>query len=133
MRVDELVAGVKSDVAVLLYGDDLEVLNRASKDIERVLKGIDGAVDVKADYHANLPTLLIRPQPERLAQHGIDAKEVMDEVATIGGRQAGVVFEGRARYPIIVRLPKEWRENAALLQQLPVSKPGGQQVPLGEL
>ena len=133
MRVEELVAGVKADVAVLLYGDDLDVLNRTSKEIERVLKDIDGAEDVKADYQSGLPTLRIRPRPEQLAQHGIDAKEVMDVVATIGGRQAGVVYEGRARFPIVVRLPEKWRENTYLLQQLPVTKPGGQPVPLGEL
>jgi cobalt-zinc-cadmium resistance protein CzcA len=133
MRVDELVAGVKADVAVLLYGDDLEVLNRKSKEIERVLRGIDGAVDVQADYQSALATLSIRPRPERLAQHGIDAQEVMNVVSTIGGLKAGVVYEGRARFPIIVRLPQIWREKAYLLEQLPVSKPGGQQVPLGEL
>ena len=124
MHVDELVAGVKADVAVLLYGDDLDELNRASKEVERVLKNIDGAEDVKADYQEGLPTVRIRPRPEKLAQHGIDAKEVMDVVSAIGGRQAGVVYEGRARFPIIVRLPEKWRENIYLLQQLPVGKPG---------
>ncbi len=133
MRVDELVAGVKADVAVLLYGDDLDVLNRKGKEIERVLRGINGAVDVKADYQAGLPTLRINPKPEQLAIHGLDAKEVMDVVSTIGGRQVGSVYEGRARFPIVVRLPESWRESSYLLQQLPVSKPGGQQVPLGEL
>jgi len=118
---------------VLLYGDDLDVLNRKSKEIERVLRGINGAVDVKADYQSALPTLRIKPKPERLAQHGIDAKEVMDVVSTIGGREVGAVYEGRARFPIIVRLPQNWRENSNLLEQLPVSKVGGQQVPLGEL
>jgi len=124
---------VKADVAVLLYGDDLDELNRASKEVERVLKNIDGAEDVKADYQEGLPTVRIRPRPEKLAQHGIDAKEVMNVVSAIGGRQAGVVYEGRARFPIIVRLPEKWRENIYLLQQLPVGKPGAQPVLLGEL
>jgi cobalt-zinc-cadmium resistance protein CzcA len=133
MRVDELVAGVKADVAVLLYGDDLEILNRTSKEIERVLRQIDGAVDVKADYQAALPTLRITPQPERLARHGFDAQDVMDVVSTIGGRKVGVVYEGRARFPIIVRVPQPWRESSYLLERLPVSNHGGRQVPLGEL
>src|SRR4029078_446549 len=77
MRVDELVAGVKADVAVLLYGDDLDVLNRKGKAIERVPRGCNGAVDVKADYQSGLPTLRINPKPEQLAIHGLDAKEVM--------------------------------------------------------
>jgi cobalt-zinc-cadmium resistance protein CzcA len=133
MRVDELVAGIKSDVAALLYGDDLDVLNRKGKEIERALRGISGAVDVKADYQAGLPTLRIEPKPEQLALHGIDAKDVMDVVSTIGGRQVGSVYEGRARFPIVVRLPENWREHSNLLEQLPVSKSGGRQVPLGEL
>jgi cobalt-zinc-cadmium resistance protein CzcA len=133
MRVDELVAGVKADVAVLLYGDDLNILNRKSKEIERVLREIRGAVDVKADYQSALATLRITPRPDRLAQHGIDAQDVMDLVSTIGGRHVGVVYEGRARFPIVVRLPQAWREQTNLLERLPVGKAGGQQVPLGEL
>ena len=78
MRVDELVAGVKADVAVLLYGDDLEVLNKKAGQIEQVLKKIPGAADVKADYQANLTTLRIEPRPEQLALYGIDASRVMD-------------------------------------------------------
>ena len=68
MRVDELVAGVKANVAVLLYGDDLKILAEKSKEIERVLREIPGAVDVKADYQANTPTLTIRTRPEQLAR-----------------------------------------------------------------
>jgi cobalt-zinc-cadmium resistance protein CzcA len=133
MRVSELVAGVKADVAVLCYYDDLEVLNRKSKEIERVLRDVAGAEDVNAQYQATMPTLRIQPLPERLALHGIDAQQVMDAVSVIGGRDAGQVYEGRASFPIIVRVPLSWRENVKLLDQLPVSKPGGRQVPLGEL
>jgi cobalt-zinc-cadmium resistance protein CzcA len=133
MRVDELVAGVKADVAVLLYGDDLEMLNHKGKEIERVLREIPGAVDVKADYQANLPTLRIQTRPERLARYGIDASQVMNTVATLGGYDVGQVFEKQARFPIMVRIPKAWRESVPLLEQLPVCERGGRQVPLGEL
>ena len=133
MRVDELVAGVKSDVAVLLYGDDLEILARKSKEIERVLRTIPGSADVKADYQSNLSTLGVYVQPEQLARYGVSAQQVMDAVAAIGGRRSGLVFEGRARYPIVVRLPQEWREKIELLEQIPVSKSGGRPIPLGEL
>jgi cobalt-zinc-cadmium resistance protein CzcA len=133
MRVDELVAGVKADVAVLLYGDDLELLNRKSKDIERVLRGIRGAADVAADYQAMMPTLRIKPRPDQLARHGVDAQQVMDVVATLGGHPVGQVYEGRARFPIIVRMPLDWRQNVELIRQLPVIKADGVQIPLGEL
>ncbi|WP_437185404.1 efflux RND transporter permease subunit [Planctomicrobium sp. SH668] len=133
MRVDELVAGVKADVAVLLYGDRLEVLGSKAKEIERVLKGIPGAVDVKADYQGNLTTLTILPRQDALARYGVSAQKVLDVVSAIGGNQVGQIFEGRARFPILVRLPEEWRGNIELLRQLPVSEAGGKPIPLGEL
>ncbi len=133
MRVDELVAGVKSDVAVLLYGDDLEVLAKTSKQIESVLKSVPGAADVRADYQANLQTLSIRPRRDALARYGIDAAKVLGVIEAIGGRNAGVVIEGRARFPIQVRIPPAWRTEIRLLEQLPVDTAGGRIVPLGEL
>jgi len=133
MRVDELVAGVKADVAVLIYGDDLDLLARKGKEIERVLREIPGAVGVKANIQGNLSTLSVYVKPDRLARYGINARQVMDAVATFGGRHCGQVFEGRARYPIVVRLPLDWRQHVELLEQVPICKSGGQQVPLGEL
>ena len=133
MRVDELVAGVKADVAVLLYGDDLRTLARLGKQIEGVLHAIEGAVDVKAEHQANLPTLRIQVRPEALARYGIEASRVMDAVATLGGRDTGQVFLGRMRFPIVIRIPRSWRENPQLLGQLPVYSASGRQVPLSEL
>lgn len=133
MRVDELVAGVKADVAVLLYGDDLRLLAQLSKDIERHLKGIPGAVDVKADYQANAPTLTIRVRPEQLSRYGITAQAVMDVVGAAGGHQVGYVYEGRARFPVMVRLPAAWRQSVERLKQLMIESPQGAQVPLNEL
>jgi cobalt-zinc-cadmium resistance protein CzcA len=133
MRVDELVAGVKADVAVLLYGDDLAMLARKAKQIERVLRDIRGAVDVKADYQANLSTITIVPNRDALARYGIDARNVMNAIESLGGRQTGVIFEGRARFPLLVRVPENWREQIDLLEQLPVAQGEGQPIPLGEL
>lgn len=133
MRVDELVAGVKADVAVLLYGDDLTTLGQLAKNIERALRDIPGAADVKADYQANLSTLRIEPKRDALARYGVDAANVMNVVSTLGGREVGLIFEGRARFPIVVRLPEPWRKNIPLLEQLPVASTGGMPVPLHEL
>ena len=133
MRVDELVAGVKADVAVLLYGDDLKILEAKSKEIEALLRSISGAADVKADYQANLSTLTVMPRPQSLAQHGVNAQAVLDTVSALGGRHVGQIFEGRARYPIVVRIPKRWRENVALLEQLPVGNSKDDVIPLKEL
>lgn len=147
MRVDELVAGVKANVAVLIYapsgslsadGDvsrlkELETLAKLSKRIEKVLHGIDGAVDVKAEHQANLPTVRIQVRPEALARYGIDANEVMETVATMGGRKVGEVFRGRMRFPIMVRIPSEWRTDMYRLEQMPIFGANGRQVPLSEL
>ncbi|MBL8815000.1 MAG: efflux RND transporter permease subunit [Planctomyces sp.] len=133
MRVDELVAGVKADVAVLLYGDDLEQLAILSKDIERLLKGVPGAVDVKADLQANLTTVTIRPDRAALARYGLEAQQVMDVVSSLGGREVGTIFEGRARYPIMIRIPEQWRTEVDRITQLPVTDIGGKPIPLGEL
>ena len=133
MRVDELVAGVKADVAVLLYGAELPILGEKAKEIERVLKTIPGSADVKADYQANLATVRIEPRREVLARYGLDAEDVLAVVESLGGRESGLIFEGRARYPILVRIPSEWRTERYLLEQLPVSRSGGQPVPLKEL
>ncbi len=133
MRVDELVAGVKADVAVLLFGEELDMLALKAKEIERVLRGIPGAADVKADIQSSLETLTIEPRRDALARYGIDANQVMDVVAAIGGRPVGEVLDGQARFPIQVRLPETWRENSERLAQLPVAKAGGKPVPLSEL
>ena len=133
MRVDELVAGVKADVAVLLYGDDLEVLGRKSKEIEGLLKTIPGSADVRADYQANLQTLTIHPNRESLAQYGVDAQKVLDIVQCVGGREVGLVREGRARYPIRVRIPEAWRGEVDRLSQLPIDYVGGTVLSLGDV
>jgi cobalt-zinc-cadmium resistance protein CzcA len=133
MRVDELVAGVKADVAVLVYGDDLPTLGDLGKRIEGVLRGIPGAADVRADWQADVPTLRVDARQDQLARHGIDGADVMQTVAALGGIQAGVIYEGRPRFPLMVRFPQAWRENEDLVPQIPVGAAGGRPVPLGEL
>ncbi|MBI3467015.1 MAG: efflux RND transporter permease subunit, partial [Planctomycetes bacterium] len=123
----------KADVAVLLYGNDLAVLAEKAKEIERVLKTIPGAADTKAEYQDNLPTLRIEPRREALARYGIDAADVLSVVESLGGRESGLVFEDPARYPIMVRVPAQWRTQQYLLEQLPVSHAGGPPAPLKEL
>ena len=133
MRVDELVAGVKADVAVLVYGDDLQTLGTLGKRIEAVLRDIPGSADVRADWQADVPTLRVDARQDQLARHAIDGIEVMRTVSAMGGIQTGVVYEGRPRYPLMVKFPRQWRENEELVAQIPVAASGGRPVPLGEL
>lgn len=133
MRVDELVAGVKADVAVLVFGKDLDTLALKAKQIERVLRNIPGAADVNADIQSTIESLTIEPRREALARYGIDAAQLMDVVAAVGGRPVGTVIDGKARFPIRVRFPQQWRSEIAMLNQLPVAEAGGKPVPLSEL
>jgi cobalt-zinc-cadmium resistance protein CzcA len=135
MRVNELVAGVKADVAVFIYGDDLNVLNQKGKQIEAILRQIRGSAGVKSSSQANLSTLRIEPNREALARYGIDAARVMDVVSALGGRDVGQIFDthGRARFPIRVRIPEAWRTTPSLLEQLPVAQSAGKPVPLKQL
>jgi len=133
MRVDELVAGVKADVAVLVYGDDLTTLGRIGKRIEGVLGGLPGAVDVRADWQSDVPTMRIEARPEQLARHGIDGIDVIEAVAAMGGIEAGTIYQGRPRYPLVVRYPTAWCEDPLRAAQIPVGRAGGRPVPLGEL
>ena len=133
MRVDELVAGVKADVAVLVYGDDLDTLGSLGKKIEGVLRDIPGAADVRADWQANVPTLRIDARQDQLARHGVNGMDVMQTVSAMGGIQTGAIYEGRPRFPLMVKFPQSWRENEELIPQIPVAAAGGRPVPLGEL
>lgn len=133
MRVDELVAGVKADVAILIYGDDLKRLGEIGKQIEGVLSKIEGAADVKADYQANIPTLTVQVRPDQLARYGVTARDVLTAVEACGGRISGHVYEGRRRFPIVVKLPPHWRESTERLKLTPVGAPNGDLIPLGEL
>jgi cobalt-zinc-cadmium resistance protein CzcA len=133
MRVDELVAGVKADVAVLVYGDDLDVLAALGKRIEGILGRIPGAADVRADLQANIPTIVIEARPDQLARHGIDAADVIRTVEAIGGVESGLVYEGRPRFPLMVRFTPEWGTDPERIGQIPVAAAGGRPVPLAEL
>ena len=136
MRMNELIAGVRADVAIKLFGDDLDQLLESGKAIETVVKGIDGAEDVKLEQVTGLPVLSVTPKREMLARYGVSVTAVQDAVATAtGGRKAGEVFEGDRRFDIVVRLPEINRTNLDALGQLPLGLPGEGAgfVPLSEL
>ncbi|MFO0956032.1 MAG: CusA/CzcA family heavy metal efflux RND transporter [Isosphaeraceae bacterium] len=133
MRVNELVAGVKSDVAALLYGPDLDVLRAKASEIERVIAGIPGARDIKTPTSGRLPMLRIRVKRDQLARYGIKASDVLDVVASLGGQTTGVVFEGQIRHPLQVRLPASWRNDAESIASIRIPDPMGRPIPLGDL
>ena len=133
LRTNELISGVRSDVAIAIYGDDLDVLKTTGDSVVRVLSKIDGAADVKAEQVAGLPVLRIRVDRDRIARYGINAADVLDAVTAMGGRQAGEVFEGRRRFALQVRFAKSARTDLEAIKSIPIAAPNGTLVPLGQL
>jgi cobalt-zinc-cadmium resistance protein CzcA len=133
MRVNELVAGVKSSVAALIYGPDLKVLRRLSLEVERVLSQIPGAHDIKNPTAGRLPMLRINVRRDQLARYGIKASDVLDVVAALGGTTVGTVFEEDKRHPLRVRLPESWRNDSDKIGSIRVIDPHGRPIALKDL
>ena len=133
LRTNELISGVRSDVAVNLYGPDFEQLEAAGERVMRVLRSIEGASDVNADQITGLPSLRVIVDRQRAARYGINASEVLDAVAAMGGRPTGTVFEGQQRVVLQVRLRESSRADPEAIEQLLISAPDGQRVPIGQV
>ena len=135
MRFNELIAGVRSDVAVRVYGDDLEKLAAAAAQIVGVVASVDGSQDAQAEQVTGLPFIQILPDRFRLTQLGLNIADVQNVVsAATGGQQAGQIFDGDRRFDIVVRLSEELRQDPSVLARLPIPLPGGAgTVPLSEV
>lgn len=133
LRVQELIAGVRADVGISLYGDDLHVLTETADAIAAVLESIPGAADVGTERVAGLPYLNVRIKRHELARYGINARQVLDVIAAVGGVEVAEVFEGQRRFPLRVRLAPEWRGNLEQIRQIKVSDPRGRHIPLEQL
>jgi heavy metal efflux system protein len=124
MRFNELIAGVRSDVAVKVFGDDLDVLVSHAKRIEQVLSRIPGAADVDVEQVTGLPVLTLELDRELMARLGINVSTVQDAISiAIGGESAGEVFEGDRRFEIMVRLSENIRTNIESLKRIPIALP----------
>jgi cobalt-zinc-cadmium resistance protein CzcA len=124
MRFNELISGVRADVAVKIYGDDLNVLREAGEDAVDALAGVPGAADARMEQVSGLPMLTIRPNRQAIARFGLDVADVQEAVKTaIGGTVAGQVYEGDRRFDLVVRLPEAMREDPGTLPRLPVALP----------
>ena len=142
MRFQELIAGVRGDLAVKVFGENPGELRRTAEKIAAVMRGVPGAVDVKVEQTTGMPELTVRPKLGMLARYGLDAADVVESVnIAIGGRVAGQVFDGDRRFDIVVRLPEAKRQQASTLAELPILLPSdGDEnaafppvLPLGEL
>ncbi len=122
MRTNELISGVRADVAINLYGDDLDTLLEVGRRLEAVARGVRGAADVRLEQATGLPLLQVEPDRRALAALGLNAEDVQRAIATaVGGEVAGQLFEGDRRFDIVVRLPETLRQDPAALANLPIS------------
>ncbi|MBB1634367.1 efflux RND transporter permease subunit [Cupriavidus sp. UME77] len=130
-RVDEMVSGVRSDVAVKVFGDDLDKLRELAGEIARVAGGIQGSQDIRIERISGQQYLSIEIDRQAIARYGLNASDIHDiiEIA-IGGKRATDIFEGERRFAAAVRLPEEFRDNVQAIRQLLVATPNGAQVPL---
>jgi len=139
MRFNELIAGVRADVAVRIYGDDLEVLASYGAKARAILAQIDGALDVRMEQAKGLPMIEVRPQRDHLALLGLSVLDLQQALrAATSGIETGLIYEGDRRFKLRVRLDESQRRNIKTLAQLPITLPAGsnpelQYVPLGEV
>ena len=125
MRFNELISGVRSDVAVKVFGDNLEVLLKTGEEIAEVLEKIPGAADVKVEQITGLPMLTVRIDRQKISRYGLNVADVQQVVeVAVGGKEAGQVFEGDRRFDLLVRLPERLREDMEAIKRLPIPLPG---------
>ena len=124
LRFNELISGVRADVAVKVFGDDMDVLNDSAQKISVLLQGIRGASEVNVEQTTGLPMLTVNIDREKTARFGLNVQDVQDTLATaIGGRDAGLLFEGDRRFGILVRLPENLRSDEEAIKRLPIALP----------
>ncbi len=134
LRVSELISGVRSDIAIKLFGDDLETLKKSADQIAQTVMQLRGAEDVKVEATMGLPQLQIKPDRAAIARYGINVEDVNDLAESIvSGKQAGIVYEGEQRFNLVVRLTDETSRDVETIKALQVVAPNGARIPLSQL
>ncbi|PIQ08754.1 MAG: CusA/CzcA family heavy metal efflux RND transporter [Ignavibacteriales bacterium CG18_big_fil_WC_8_21_14_2_50_31_20] len=134
MSIDELLEGVKAELAVKLFGDDLNLLKSNAEKIAATIRDVEGAADIQVDQVSGKPQLKITVDRHAIARYGLNLADVQQVIKTaIGGETSGQIFEGIRRFDIFVRLAPEYRNNKAVINELLISTPTGMQVPLSQV
>lgn len=134
LSVDELIGGVKAELAIKLFGDDVDVLKEKADDIASIIREVRGAADIQVGQMTGAPQLLIRPDREAIARYGVNIEEVQEVIhAAVGGTKAGQIFEGIRRFDIYVRYKPEARSTADAIKEIIIETLDGQKVPLAQL
>jgi cobalt-zinc-cadmium resistance protein CzcA len=133
MRVNEMIAGVRGDLGIKLFGDDIDVLKEKALEIQRVVEAVPGAAEVSAEQITGLPVLQVTVDRPALARYGINASEVLEAVEMVGTRPVGQVIDGARRFDLALRLEDRYRTDLEALGELLLTSPTGQRVPLHTL
>jgi heavy metal efflux system protein len=133
LRMAELISGTRSDVAITIYGDDLATLEQLSLDVQRVVRAVQGASDVRGEQLAGLPTVEVTVDRAAASRYGISVRDALDAIEALGGREVGEVYEGERRFRLQVRVPAALRDDIDQVRNLPVSGKTGPLVPLGQI
>ncbi|MCE9566493.1 MAG: CusA/CzcA family heavy metal efflux RND transporter, partial [Planctomycetes bacterium] len=133
MRINEMLAGTRSDLAVKLFGDELNVLKAKAEEIRKVMKDIPGAADLAVEQVIGQPVLEVKVKQDQLARYGIPARSVMELIESIGSKPMGEVVDGQFRFPLIVRLPDEWRSSPEAVGAIQLPTANGERVPLSRV
>ncbi len=131
MRFNELMTGSRADIAIKLYGDDLDVLFEKGKEAEKIIRAVDGIGTVKVEQTVGMPQIIINFKYDKMAQYGLQVKEVNQVVrAAFAGEKAGIIYEGDRRYDLVVRMDERYRNDISDVQNLFITLKNGTQVPL---
>ena len=134
MRFNELISGVRADLGIKVFGDDLDQLLASANDVLEVVESMEGAADARVEQVTGLPMLSVHPKRMALSRYGLTVDDLQDLVAAgVGGENAGLIYEGDRRFQLVVRLPEEIRRDVDSLADLPVPLPDGGYVPLSEV
>lgn len=133
MRLNEMIAGVRSDVAIKIYGDDLETLRTLSDEVQAVLNTVPGRGEVSGEQLVGQPILQVKVDPEAVARHGVPVRNVLNVVEAVGNRKVGEIREGQRRFPLVVRLPDGQRTDPAILAATLIPTADGSVLTLGEV
>ncbi len=134
LRFNELLTGVREDVAIKLYGEDLDILASKAQEMAKIIGSVQGAADVRVEATSGLPQITVNYDRAKLAQYGLHIKKLNQYVsAAFAGASAGVIFEGEKRFDVVIRLSESYRKNISNLMNLFVDLPNGSQVPLKEV
>ncbi|MBT8449232.1 MAG: CusA/CzcA family heavy metal efflux RND transporter, partial [Gammaproteobacteria bacterium] len=134
MRFNELISGVRADLGIKIFGDDLDTLFVSASEILSVISTIEGADDARLEQVEGIPIFTVTPKPEQLARYGLDVTDLQLWLnAATGGKTAGMIFEGDRRFEIVVRYADSIRNELTQLETIPISTPTGEHVPITEL